>query len=325
MRLALLLDSPHEESVVNRWLPVLLALAFAVGLTGCGNQPPRSAAGTPRPAVRDADQAAAAALNAWSVARDSSQALRLIERASDLAPDRPDLVWLYARLCSEAPGCEPEPLEARLRKLDPGNAVVWMSALSAAEANGDTQAQTQILDAISRAQRFDLYWNTLLWRLSAASAGTAEASRTSSAETQNGVNPLASAMDETANRLAAILVPALQPLSAACARERVRDAEATARCERIAQVLQRGDTFVAEGLGLGIAQRLATPGSTQAALVHERIAILRHQNQAAGAIREAQVERDKFSLELIELMKQLRREQDVSVAVLRWAGQPVTP
>jgi hypothetical protein len=38
-----------------------------------------------------------------------------------------------------------------------------------------------------------------------------------------------------------------------------------------------------------------------------------------------QVEREKLSAELIELMKKLRREQEVSLAVLRWAGLPLTP
>lgn len=302
---------------LNRLAPVLLAIAIA--LIACSGQQPRSA-GVSQLTVSDADQLAAAALSAWFVARDSSQALRLVERASELTPDRPDLVWLHARLCAEAAGCEPEPFDARLRKLDPGNAAVWMNALSAAQADRDARAQAQILDVMSRAERFDLYWNTLLWRLSAAASGDARIS-----DTQNTAEPLAAAMDKVAGWLAAILVPPLQPLGAACAREQAPDAAAANRCERIAQILQLGDTFVAEGLGLGIAQRLATPGSTQAAIVNERIAILRHQNQGAAAIREAQTQRDRFSLELIELMKKLRREQDVSVAVLRWAGQPITP
>jgi hypothetical protein len=37
------------------------------------------------------------------------------------------------------------------------------------------------------------------------------------------------------------------------------------------------------------------------------------------------VERDKFSGQMIELMKKLPREQDVAVAILRWAGEPLLP
>jgi hypothetical protein len=37
------------------------------------------------------------------------------------------------------------------------------------------------------------------------------------------------------------------------------------------------------------------------------------------------VEKDKFSDQMLKLMSQLRREQDVSKAILRWAGRPLTP
>ena len=47
--------------------------------------------------------------------------------------------------------------------------------------------------------------------------------------------------------------------------------------------------------------------------------------QASGAIINSQVERDKFAIELLDLMRKLRREQDVQMAVLRWAGRPLIP
>ena len=70
---------------------------------------------------------------------------------------------------------------------------------------------------------------------------------------------------------------------------------------------------------------VATPGSPAAVVLEERAATLSYRNQAAGAIVRSQVERDKFSAQFIELMKKLPREQDVSVAILRWAGQPLLP
>jgi hypothetical protein len=40
---------------------------------------------------------------------------------------------------------------------------------------------------------------------------------------------------------------------------------------------------------------------------------------------ESQEDRAALSNELIELMRSLPREQDVFLAVLRWARQPTTP
>ena len=60
-------------------------------------------------------------------------------------------------------------------------------------------------------------------------------------------------------------------------------------------------------------------------MLDERVATLSYRSQAAGAVVRSQVERDKFSAQMIELMKKLPREQDVSLAILRWAGQPLLP
>jgi NifB/MoaA-like Fe-S oxidoreductase len=74
-----------------------------------------------------------------------------------------------------------------------------------------------------------------------------------------------------------------------------------------------------------MAQRLATPASPDSIVLDERVATLSYRSQAAGAVVREQVERDRFSAQLLELMKKLPREQDVSVAILRWAGQPLVP
>ena len=88
--------------------------------------------------------------------------------------------------------------------------------------------------------------------------------------------------------------------------------------------MQRGDTALVEGIGLGIAQRVSDPASPAWNAVEQRVAALANQTEAAGAIIRSQVERERFSVEMIELLKKLRREQDVSVAILRWAGQPTS-
>lgn len=255
------------------------------------------------------------------VQRDPPQALASIARANELAPKRPELAWLHARLCMQTRGCEPEPIEARLRNLDSGNGVVWLGPLARSQARRDSRAEQQVLEAMSRAERFDLYWTTLIWRLSTAPNATPAATNTTNTPAQ----PLTAALDKMTEWLSGVVVPTFKPLNAACGQQRTGDAATAARCERIAQAMQRSDTTLVEGLGLGIAQRLAAPGSPAAIVLEERIATLSYRNETAGAVVRSQVERDKFSAEMLELMKKLPREQDVSLAILRWAGQPLLP
>ena len=303
-------------SIVARSLCVVVATAAVLG--GCASSPP------PRveheASAADPDHLLALALRAWAVDKDSPHALSLAERAAAAAPARPDVAWLHLRLCAQTPACQPQSLEARLKKLAPENAAVWLSVLSRAQAGKDLQVEQQVLTAMSRSQAFNLYWTPLVWRIA-----TALNRDPPPRNDKDAAAPLTSALNETAGWLSAIVTPSFRPLTAACSVEKAREAARRTLCLDIAKVLQRSDTYIAEGLGLGIAQRLATPGSTQAAQIEERIEVIGYQNQAAGAVMTAQVEREKFSAEVVELLKKLPREQDVSLAILRWAQQPLTP
>jgi hypothetical protein len=86
-------------------------------------------------------------------------------------------------------------------------------------------------------------------------------------------------------------------------------------------VLESGDSYAAEAVGLGIEQRIYSEGSSEGIRLADRIQNLRHQRDTAAAVIESQVEREKFSLQYIELLKKLRREQDVTSAILRWSGE----
>jgi hypothetical protein len=252
---------------------------------------------------------------------DGQRALAAIARANVLATKRPDLAWLHARICMLSPGCEPEPVEARFRTLAPDNGVVWLGPLARAQTRHDKRVEDQILEAMSRSQRFDLYWTGLVWRLATARNARAPAAGTPGA----APHPLTNALDETTEAMSNAVVPAFKSLNTSCALDRTQDPATRTRCERIAQAMQRSDTTLVEGIGLSIAQRIATPASPDALVLEERGATLSYRSQAAGAVVRSQVERDKFSAQMIELMKKLPREQDVSMAILRWAGEPLLP
>jgi hypothetical protein len=302
--------------------PVLLATLLV--LTACASHEPQR--GT---AAREAssqslsgnpDELAGDALQALSEG-SGQRALAAIARANVIAPKRPDLAWLHARICMLSPGCEPEPVETRLRKLAPDNGVVWLGPLARAQARSDRRVEDQILEAMSGTQRFDVYWTELVWRIATARYARAPAAGTPGAQP----HPLTNALDQTTEALSNAVVPAFKPLNASCELDRTQDPATRTRCVRIAQAMQHSDTTLVEGIGIGIAQRLATPASADAVVLEERGATLSYRSQAAGAVVRSQVERDKFSAQMIELMKKLPREQDVSVAILRWAGEPLLP
>ena len=313
------MNEPDRRSVSR----ALLMLAAWSILAGCsGSTPSRSSnaqanatiqAGTP-------DELLASAVVAYRKNRDLGQALVFVRSAAEKAPDRTDIAWLHAGVCRTVPGCQPEPLEARVRKLDPRNSVVWLGALGRALEQNDRAAEQQILEAMSNGAYVDLYWNPLLWKTSVALKAMPGQPKDAS-----GAYSLSSAMDDANFWLSATVVPRFDSVAKACSLERVANSAVAARCARVANVLQNGDTYLAEGVGFGIAERVARPGSREAQAVAERIAISRYQRETASKVIALQVEKDKFSAELIELTQRLRREQDVFLAVVRWAGEPVLP
>src|SRR5688572_27204620 len=215
--------------------PFLLAALLA--LTACASQSPQrgtASAASARAPTGNPDELAGDALQALADG-NSRGALAAIARANLLAPNRPDLAWLHARICMMSAGCESEPLEARLRKLAPDNGVVWLGPLARAQGRHDKRVEDQILEAMSRAQRFDLYWTGLVWRLS-----TASSARTPSPGSPNApVQPLTQALDQTTEALSSAVTPAFKPLNAACALDRTQDPATRRRCESIAQAMQR--------------------------------------------------------------------------------------
>lgn len=287
----------------------ILAMTCAVALGGCSNsssKPTPSAA----PKVVQADALAAQALAAYELQRDGARSWSLISAATQQASARADLAYLQARLCQLIEGCQPEAYEARVRKLDAANASIWMRALEEAQRRREPSVEAQVLDAIGRAQRFDVYWNAL---------GAA----ITNARIAQGARPDAT-LSESINWLGDTIVPQFQPLTLACSRSRTTEQQWADRCRRIARVLLNSDTYIAESIGLAIAQQVAGETLDQIQL-GERSTTARFLWRTYAEVANSQIERDKFALELVELMRKLRREQDVHLAVVRWAGRPITP
>lgn len=321
-RPALLRSAPMKRAARNGWARSWSLLALL--LAGCGSspqQPEAPARGSEETA--DADQLAAGALALWgqNPSGNGSRALLQIQKAVKAAPDRPEILWLHLRICIEVPGCESQPIETQLRKLDPSSGSVWLGALSRAQLRGDVRAEEQILEVMTKAGHFNIYWTPLIAKLTPILSRTPVGTSVS----QPVPAPLTNAMNATVGWLSGLAVSAFKSLTTACDEQHVREPATRVRCEQIAQALQKSDTTLAEGMGLGIAQRLAIPNSANALQLSQKVQTLRYQNQESGAVVAAQVEKDKFSEQMLKLMGQLKKEQDVARAILRWAGKPLTP
>jgi hypothetical protein len=298
-------------SYLNRFI---LALAIAVAIVGCGSPktdstPPKSGQKNVQ-TERTADAFAADALETYQLQRDGARTLNLMAAAAKQAPNRADIAYLQVALCRLIDGCAPEPFETRLRKLDSGNAIVWIRALADAQRQRNSAVEAQVLEAIGRSERFDIYWNPLSSGITLARAPVGTG--------------LEAALGETIGWLAPTIVPAFQPLAAGCSRQRTGEAVWADRCRRVAQILMNGDTYIAESFGITLAKQV-TSDPIQIAKLDDRARSSRYLWRTSAEIISSQVERDKFAAEQLKLMSKLHREQDVHSAITRWAGRPLTP
>lgn len=299
-------------------------LGALLALSGCGSQPERPEAKPDKPVA--AKSAAVDALLVQAMLRRSAdpgspQGLESAKQAAERAPDRKDIAWLHMQFCQQVSGCNSAALETRLRKLDPDNGNAWLGALSRAQQQNDSQVADKILDELARSKHFNIYWNTLVSKTAVALSAQVPPST----DPKKPAEPLTQSVNQTVNWASTVAVESFQPLTDACSAARTMNGNVAQRCAQIAAALQRSDTYIAEGIGLGIAQRLTTVGTPSAQKVDNRINTTRYQRDAAGQIMEAQLDREKFTRELINLMTSLPREQDVFIAVMRWAGQPLEP
>jgi hypothetical protein len=300
--------------------PILRELTGAVlilmSVAGCGSQPERPRETAPQ---RSSSSAVPDALLADAMRRhnqDPAQSLALVAEAAAKAPNRPDVLWLYAQLCARATGCQPEEAESRLRKIDPDNAAAWLGAFARAHARRDLAAQNEILDAMSREARFDIYWNSLVSKITRA-VGPAPVPETSLTE------PLTTTMNAVIGWLSGLALPSFAPLGDTCLK--TTNPATIERCRGVAKALMQGDSMIAGGMGISIMERVAQPASEEAMAMVTHRTRSTYQLETAGAIVSAQVEQDRFTREMLELMSTLRREQDVYIAIIRWAGKPLEP
>ena len=255
----------------------------------------------------DADSLAAAGLLTSASHRDES--LDLLTRAAAAAPERPELVWIQAQVCTSIAGCDPEPMERRLRELDPANGAGWMGPLIRAHSSSNDEAMDAALAAIGQSDHFDIYWTTLIARLGRATARVKTMSLEEGEVTIVGV-------------LAAQAIPVYAVAANACKGERLQRPAIIDACRGVARSFENGDTYITEMIGIAIAKRVWPEDSPQ----WRAAADARRQYEYRSQFwREMDVAGNSHAERYLTLCAENRREQDVLKAQLIAAGKNPNP
>ena len=259
----------------------------------------------------DADSLAAAGL-LLSLGDHGDQSLTWLARATAAAPARPDLAWLQIQICLRLPPCQADPLSERLRKLDPANGAGWLGLLGRPDSPSTDALKEAALLAISQSDHVNIYWTTLISRLTGAAA-------------RPGILSIQEAELSVIGTLSAEDIPSYRVISDVCARGQATLGDNLETCRGIARALERGDTYSTEMMGIAIARHVwseAAPewkAATRARAVYEyRSGLMQHLEESRPWNREV-------AGDYLRLCARYSREQDVVRARLLDAGVKADP
>jgi hypothetical protein len=287
----------------------------------------------------------------------------LITRAVQLAPERRDLAWLAVRLCASSSDCDDSVPEKHLRDVDPTNGIRSIGALTRAQRKNDAAAIDAALTAMGSAERFYVYFDPLVAATAtelveardqgsnhraepvqrsgaarpAASAQVAAVGQSAaSAQAVPPVTPLDSAVPsrkelsratvEMIGAIAASVLPPSQSFSYSCkglALEQVSGR--LERCRRAAQAIARADTFIVEGLGLSLQQRLWPEDSPEGRSITAQRRVFQYRLEEYSRLDISSSKLDEFPADALNAFRAHEREQDVALAYFAKAGVPVDP
>jgi len=263
-------------------------------------------------AAGDPDSLAAAAVLRVGPTVDPVERLALIERAVSKAPDRPDLAWLNIRLCTQVDACNPEPLEAQLRTVDPDNGAAWVESIGRAASRADPVAVRKDLSSIAASSRFDTYWNATI------AHGTNAILKTHTMD-------LPTALVFTIGVVSATTLPPYQAIVKACRGESLQDPEVLSTCRRVSTVMRRGDTYITEMVGIAIAKNTWPAGSPTYVDAISARRVAHYRMDADGKLSLHRFMSSKYAAERLQLMTDKKTEQEVNVAEIenaRWSANP---
>ncbi len=212
---------------------------------------------------------------------------------------------------------------ARLEKLAPDNAAVWLLAFDHARQRGDDNAARAALARAAAATEFSTYYGVLLHAvLETARALPMPAALVHVLAGANG-NAYAATYMIAAGNVMYLPTPSLEPVFETC-KAPGKDTARRTQCARIAHLLAWGDTVIARAAGLALQERLADGAAARARVAAERRTLAWQTQQFAAQVLQARKDR-ALAARLVQLVLQGGTENSIQLALLRGAGIDTTP
>jgi hypothetical protein len=241
----------------------------------------------------------------------SGQTFQLIEHAEELAPDRPEIVWLHLAIC-ESLKCDAEvQIETRLKRLDPGNGFAWLPDLRRAQGSGADAALTAAIIHIGAAPGVTVYWNQLVVMMT-DSLAIADPSR-----------DLVERAIDAIGMVAATPIPPMQELSKACRLDQFDQPGRRAACAAMVARLEESGATITQMEALDIEARWWPADSPQRDAVLAKRRRLDYLLMTSSRTNWWRLKRDMVIR--IDAARRSEREEDVEIAMLKSYGLPLDP
>jgi hypothetical protein len=263
--------------------------------------------------------AAAALLKQFGTATDDGS-YALVARAVELAPSRGDVAWLAVRLCNIAADCDPAVPEQHLHTVDPGNGVALMGTLTRAQAKGDASAIDSALAAIADSERFYVYFDPLVAATAPELARARHRGRGAPSRKE-----LAHASVEMIGIIAASVLPPSQAFSSSCKGVALQLEGRLERCQQAARAFEHADTFIVEGLGLSLQQRLWPVDSAEGRAVTAKRRVFQYRLEEYNRVALSASVFAEFPTDVVDVFRAHEREQDAALAYFAKSRIPINP
>jgi len=233
----------------------------------------------------------------------ATAALELAVKASELAPNNPAISWMRLLLCMNASGCDIRQAATTMRWVAADNGAAWLPTLTVAQKDRDTVEVDRVLDSMAEGSKFELYGN----RTTVMIYGALRRAR--SQLPRNYLKSDAARLNEATGVANAAVLPSFSPLINVC-RDATPDAARREDCLTLSKTLQHADMVMAQLVGFGIEKRLNPGDARELGRIAERRRTL--ELRVALATRANVTARSRLAF-----MRQLTREEDVCIAILR--------
>ena len=180
----------------------------------------------------------------------------LIRRAQKFGPDDALVAWIatFIGCAADAAPCHNE-AAARLQKIAPDNAAVWLPSLHAAQDPGQARA---LLASMAQAQRFDDYW-------AASVLAVFRALQTLPVPAEvlgHGLNEIAARIN-LATSVGGGFLPNYARFGQICRSNDATDEALVSDCLAVAKLLESGGSFRSQAIGFGVEDSLLPRGTAR--------------------------------------------------------------